>query len=241
MGLLSIIWCIINPRESLFLGDLIPADYYSYYPWGILVCIFHIPLIILLCLSTATTCSFGMLFYYYLLHILTQELRIGQQHYKTVDALRQPEQLTKTFIMLRIIHKYFELTIGRLLLFLHMMMTIGPVLAMFLLIAFSGRLRFFENALLFVSAVSPTFLWIFTLQVGNYLFVRGNKTVNSWRFFDLSKSRREVKSMQKFRRCCKPLLLCYGKTFKVERITQFVYVKGIVRGVFRLLLTFPKN
>lgn len=54
-------------------------------------------------------------------------------------------------------------------------------------------------------------------------------------------SKPKARYMRKFRKACRPLLIRYQETFVVKRITPFVYVKGVIRGIFRAVLTFTNN
>lgn len=74
------------------------------------------------------------------------------------------------------------------------------------------------------------------MQLGKILDVRGRKMIDSWKRHDW-RTKRETKAVSKFRRSCQLILLRHENMLIVKKITHFLYVKAVVKGTFRSLLT----
>lgn len=231
---------IYNPRECMFLGVLIPDNIYSYFPWGIVVSLFHSYLLIGICLNMAITSSLNIINLFYITLLTTQELCLGRSEYRTEDILRRPNDLMRVYRALQILHGSFIVVLGPFVAFFHLKSTVFPIYVFYVLSCYGGQMDLVTNSAILTSAVSIINFWMVILQLGKYICVKGNESLWSWKEFSLGPSK-DARIMSKFRRSCTPMLICYGKTFKIQRITQFMYVKGIIRGTFRSLLTLHKT
>jgi len=106
----------------------------------------------------------------------------------------------------------------------------------FVLIRFWSDLKLVSKALLLLWTVLITSSWLVGLEIGKILLIKGNKVLGSCKG-DIWGNRRENKTMKKFNRSCKPVLICYGKQFVIGRVSLFVFCRGVTRGTCRLLLT----
>lgn len=236
------LFCFSDPRQVIFLGELVPARFYAYFPWGILVSTFHGYLIIVICLNLVITSSMIFISVFYTTLLFTQELRFGRAHYKSEDILRQPSHLILAYRALQISHTWLMEPLGHFLVFFHTALTIVPVYIFFVIAHHGKRLQVVVSVTLLLSAIVSIMFWLAVIQLGKHLCVGGGKTFGSWKrsSFQFRRSK-DTKVLNAFRRSCKPLLISYGRIFKIQRITQLTYSKGIVRGTFRSLLTLAKH
>lgn len=229
------ILCVYDPRSIIFLGALIPEKYYTYFPWGILVTIFHFYMMIVLALNTIVAVGFGLVYAVYLTEMLTKELRMGQKYYRTLDSLRKPANVIKVYRSFQILHcnGYF---LGIFVLLGHGLCVIAPILCNFILIEYWNQLQPLSKVPMLLCIPSTMGFWAMVLHQGKLLFVRGNKILWSWRSHNWGR-RRDNKIMERFRWSCWPIVLRHGNQIVLARITQFNYFKGIIRGILRALLT----
>lgn len=216
-------------------------EYYSYFPWGLLVVLFHTYLIITLLIGLGIMGTVVMVFLLYGTLAYTRELSLKHSGHATTDSLRQPENLIKAFRGVTIVLKLFSLLLGPFVLFFHALCSIVPIYASFILIWYGSRLEWVESGVAIAVLVASIGFWMTVLQGAKYFCIGGAKTLRSWNEFSYGQDKQVRIMMKKFRLSCCPLAIGYGKTFKLERITQFIYIKGIVRGIMKTALTLPNT
>lgn len=239
-GIFFSLFCILYSREGILLGGLIPEHYYRFFPWGLLITLFHVPIIIQMTFSWALIVVVSITFLFYVTLILTQELCLEKKEYRSVGDLRQAGNLALTYRTLQLLMTIAMEFMGRFLVIFHCATTIIPIYANFVLIRYWEDMDFVGKGLVFMFAALAIFSWIIVLQFGKYLFIRGENTLCSWKGAQFG-SKREGKIMGRFRKSCRRIVLCHGNTLVLARITQFKYVKGVVRGTFRSLLTLARK
>lgn len=77
--------------------------------------------------------------------------------------------------------------------------------------------------------------WGVLLHFGGYYFTQNLKTVRSWG--KLEWSLEDKKYIKKFIKSCKPLQMGDQARFKFNKLTLLFFIRGISRGVVRILLT----
>ncbi len=227
---------IYDPTSVVFFGALVPSQYYSYFPVGTIVIVYHTFYLFLTCFNLIYTIVIFGIFVLYVTVFLTKEMNMSRNRYKTLDILREPENL-------RIVYRAFQVLFANMICFLgpfislaHGFCVIGPIFCNFLLIRYWGNLEPVNKLFVVLLAIILFSFWTFVLQLGKYLFVRGNKILGSW------KRKRwgneiERKVMKRFHKSCRLILIRCGNQLVFVRITQFNFVKAILRGTFRSLLT----
>lgn len=240
IGTLVNTFCLYNPRGVIFLGQLIPEKYYVYFPMGIIVALFHSYLVMSLSLNLAIISSMLMIFLYSITVVYAQELNLSRLSYRTCESLRNLTNLMHSYRCLHIIYSKFEMPFGPYIVFYHVALTILPVYTFFVLICYGNKIDIVAIFILSSAASVGLGIWLFVLQLGKYLCVKGGKTLSSWRKL-MTCSDDKAKLMRIFKRSFRPLLLCCGKSLRIQRITQFNYIKGNLRGVMRLVLTLPNT
>lgn len=78
--------------------------------------------------------------------------------------------------------------------------------------------------------------WTLVLQLGKYLLVGSNKIMVSWSCTAYTDCK-ERKVMKVIRKSCKPVAISWVTSLVLGRMTQFNYLKGIMWGTFKFLVT----
>lgn len=227
--------CVHNPREVIFLGELIPPEYYSKYTWGALVTVFHSYLLISSGINGSFLLSLILTYGVYVNFIVTNELRLDAKHYRSIDKIREAKNLMIVYRSFQIINANVWVFGGYFLLYFHSALMILPIYGNSALIKYWNFLDFISVTAIVVVCWGVFFIWILILQFGKYMYIRGENTLFSWKRATW-RNKMEAKQMAKFRKSCQPVLFRYGNLFVIGRITQFKFVKGVVRGTFRSLL-----
>ena len=108
-----------------------------------------------------------------------------------------------------------------------------------MLIRYWRLLNVYTKVPLIVGVFLESMVWPSILLMGNVLSCKGNKVLKSWskKTWEVS---RENKIMTKLIRSCKPLVLCYGYQFVIDKASLFVFYRGVMRGTVRSLLATIK-
>ncbi len=187
-------------------------------------------------LMVILTFSYG----YYMILFYVIELKLGRSEYRCCNSLRQnPENLRREYRAVQILHKYFIALFGPYILIFNAAFMTSLIYLFFVLIRYWNVLNIYAKAPLIVGVFLNISIWTNVLVLGNILSSQGNKVLKSWskKTWDISK---ENRIMVKFRRSCKPLLLCYGTQFVIGKGSLFVFCRGVMRGTVRALLTTRK-
>lgn len=227
---------VYDPTSLIFLGALLPKQYYSYFPTGIIIVLFHTYFIICGCLNMMFVLGCGLLYALYTTAILTKELDFSKKRYRTLDRLRNSENLQIVYRGFQILNANMLSFVGPVVLVGHGVCAILPMFCNFILIRYWDILDAISITSVSIMGIFPLGFWTLVLQFGKYLFVRGNKTLGSWNRQSWG-NLRENKIMKRFGRSCRLVLLRYGNQLVIGRMTQFVFVKAIMRGTFKSLLT----
>ncbi len=240
VGLVFVVFllCVYDPTGVIFLGVWIPHRYYSFFPFGLLVCFFHGYFGYIFALNAIMVVGFCELYMFYLTVIFTKELKLGQgrSKYRSLDILRtKSENLRHIYRCFQIINSNAMCFMGRFMAISHALCTIVPVLCNFILIRYWNTLDTLSKCPVIFGIPVALGYWTFVLQIGKYLFVRSHKILNSWKKHAWE-DKMERKVMGKFVKSCRPVVLCWNKSLVFARITQFNYIKCIMRATFKVLL-----
>ncbi len=230
------ILCLYDPRSEIFLGSLIPVQYYAYFPVGVFVICFHWYFLLIVGVNIIITVGFSLVYSVYLTEVLTKELRFNRRYYRTLDALRKPAGLTHIYRSFQVLNNEGLSFLSIFILLGHWYCVITPMFCSFILITYWDKLDPLGKAPILLGVPSTMGFWTVVLQLGKYLYVRGDKLLWSWQNHNWGK-KRDHKYMERFRWSCQPVLIRHGNQLVLARITQFNYFKGIIHGTLRALLT----
>ncbi len=227
---------IYDPTSLVFFGALVPQKFYSYFPIGTVIILYHAFYLLLVCFIIIYTLAIVMVFVFYVTVLLTKEMSLSRNKYKTLNTLRQPENLRVVYRAFQVLFANFVCFIGRFVSLAHGFCITVPIFCNFLLIRYWSNLELISRMFVVMLAFMLFSFWTFVLQLGKYLFVRGNKILGSWQR-KRWENQLERRVMKRFQKSCRLILIRCGNQLVLGRITQFNFVKSIMRGTFRSLLT----
>lgn len=238
---LSILFGLYEPREAVFAGQLIPENYYSYFPLGILTVIPQAYVLIVIQLSIFLAISGATVYMYYLTMFLIREFQLGsKKHYRTSESFRQPNNIVYLYRSVQILQEQALSFVGPFFTIFHLLLCVLPVFSNYALFRYWDLLKWLVKAPLLLAYFGCVMFWLFVLQVGKYLWIRGNKNFDSWSKVGFHTNKIEGKIMRKFQKSCRLILLRQGKVLVLGRMTQFVYVKIVIVYTCKALLTLKK-
>jgi hypothetical protein len=170
--------------------------------------------------------------------ILSKELMVSQKihKYRTKDELRRVPNLVLEYRKIELLHKQGMLIYGVL------MIPAQSLLAQFILYSNFTLIRHWADLGLTVQVIILTFsfaiftFWCVILEISGRFYVNSITLIKSWKMLEF-KSKGEAKFMSKFIKGCRPLSIGLQGYMKVERLSVLKFMKGIVGGTFRALLT----
>lgn len=236
-----VIFCAFNPRAIIFLATWMPQKHYKYFPTGFLALLFHGYLLICLGFSMCICATLLITYLYSVTMFYTKELVLGQQCYGTLGILRSnPENLRHVSRAFQLINSNLMCFLGMCLVYFHSAFMLLPSFGSFLLITYWDKMNLIEKGTIGSTIWAVLFFWTSVLQFGKYLWVSSNNILWSWNGIWWG-SKKETMIMRKFRKSCRPVLLQNGTMLVIARLTQLRYMKGVLRGTFRSLLTLTSS
>lgn len=182
----------------------------------------------------------GLIYLYYIANILIRELPLGLPKYSTNDILRQPYHIRLVYRSMQICNSQVMGVFGFVFLFGQVSFSVSPMYINFILIRYWDNLHISLCMFFFLWLLFCLSFWSVILQIGGYLFVKGRKTISTWKRFQGWKSKEEEREMKKFAKSCTPIVICFGKQYVVKKFTLLKYHKGVGRGILRALLATKK-
>lgn len=168
--------------------------------------------------------------------LLVKEFRVGLDRYKTISALREPVQLRVIYRAVQILQGTVNDVLGRFLVPMQSVATLLFIFCSFVIIRHGNRLDKLTFVLMISWALLALIFWSAALIIGGYIFLKGTKTINSWKRYQWS-SPRERKIMMKWAASCRPITISYGRMFIMKKSSLLIFIRGLCRGLMRTLLT----
>lgn len=238
--LLASLYCLNNPRNGGFLGQVIPLKYYSFYTVGLITVLYHSYLMLNyeLAMCSAGLCATIYLFY---LIMLIQEVQLNyKKGFKTRKCFRNPQNLRIFYRSLQILHENILCFMGPYISLLYALFTVFLIFVFITFILFWSHLDSILIAFMFICGLGTFVFWMLLLQVGKYLWITGNKVFDSWGKVGFDCSALEKKAMKKFRRSCKIILIRHGNVLVIGRMSQFVYIQTLIVYTCKIFLAAKK-
>lgn len=98
------------------------------------------------------------------------------------------------------------------------------------------QLAIFLQGMLVLFGVTLQTIWAIVLELSGRFHTQSVRTLASWKGLDF-KTGAEKKYMSKFKKGCYPLSIGERGLFIVRRISVLKFLRAIVKGTFRALLT----
>lgn len=230
-------YCAYAPREAIFLGRWIPKERFSYFPHTIIVTIFHSYLMLILAINQAITCILFFSNMFYMTIVLSRELNLNLkfEKHRTNSRLRSVKNIQHTYRSFQVLMEQWNCVLG-LVLYTGNLVFVGvPVLFNVIMFHFWKQLEPIARATLLSGMVVVCTVWFAVLQCGKYFWLQGRETLQSWKVRRWTNDR-DNKIMRKFHKSCRLVLLRYGKALVLARVTQFLYVIGLLKWTFKMSL-----
>lgn len=244
-GFVLFMYGLIKPQDAMFIGYLIPSSVYSFFPFGLILGIFQ-GHIILIAVTNISLCGGAVIVYlWYLAVLYTRELHLDQppKKYKADPKVRSdPKNLRHVYRSLQVFNEIVMELAGQYGVMCHVAFIVLPTIGNFALIRYWDQLQILVIVLIIGGLTVMAVFWMFVLQVGKYLYVRGQKILLSWKRTYLWKGKgMEYKAMKKFAKGSRLILLRYRNILVFKRVTQLIYIKCVMRGTFKALLAIHKH
>lgn len=224
---------IAYPTLPHLFGSLLPSDKLFLLP---ILHLYHVYsntiLLTQIYLNVTVMFIYGCVY----LPIVIPELRLGRSKYRTSNALRKPDTLIWVYRMVQIIQEVVNQLVGRLLVPSQALFTLEFIFGCYTIIRHTRDLLLIAVLTISIWSIVPSLLWAGFLYSGGYLNSSGRKILNSWKYHHWP-NKQVKQSMSKFVRSCRPLALCYGTIFVIRRQTLLIFLRGLIRGLMRALLT----
>lgn len=164
--------------------------------------------------------------YMFYLVVLIQDHKLGYKHvYKMSNALRMAKHICVFYRSLQILHKNALCFMSQYLAILHLLFTVFFLFVNFSFIRFWNELNWLIIGFISVGYIGCFSFWMFVLQIGKYLWIKGNNNFDSWDKVGFVCNPAEKKVMKKFKKSCRLILICHGKILLIGRMTQFFLYK----------------
>lgn len=236
-----IIICALNPRSLVFLGQLVPSQYYNYVPWGIIITLFHGYISMGAALNQSLDVLFIFVNEFNISFVFLKELRLGlpETRYRTTECLRSAENLRQVYRSLQILNENWNTFCGPFMWMSNIILVIIPALWTLMLVRFWENLEIVSKVPIMLGIILVIGVWMCVLQCGKLRWLIGGKVLKSWKLHNWT-NRREHAIMKRFMKSCKPILINWGKKLVLGRMNQFLYVNGVLRLFLKLSLTIKQ-
>ncbi|CAL8125335.1 unnamed protein product [Orchesella dallaii] len=232
----SILTCVVNciyTNLPITLGYIFgEAPPIVRIPFGFIVPCIYIFILFLNCFSlTGTVYGYGL----FVVPFLTKELRMGRANYESPPELRQPENLILAYRSLQILQQVINELVGKFIVPTQTMVTKLVVLSTYMVIKHGDTMETASMAVILTWSGMAGLFWSLTLMMGGHLHVYGERVIKSWKYHQWD-NKYDKKLMGKFRKSCKPLMLNFGKAYRIRRLTVLKFIRSLSRGILRALL-----
>lgn len=237
IGFLIIVYLLLDPRGTIFVGALIPEKYYSWLI-ALITIVCQSYLVIAIFASVAMIACIISMYCFYVLLIVVREMRVGPVHftYLSSDSLRKPDAIRQMFTRFQVLHNHCLAIFDLYLVVCNGTFLSAGVYINFVLFRYWSELRIVTKAPMTVGSVIIIGFWTVLLELGSLFFVGSKKVLETWKRHQWSSNEEVNKLMKKFCLSRRPILLSYGKQFVIGRVCVLNFHRGVVRGTCRALL-----
>lgn len=234
--LLFILFTIMFPRGNVFMSELIPIQYYSFFPIGLLITLFHVQLIISMFFNFCLETSLFLTYLYYISVFVLVEFTLGSNAYRTKAEFRNGQNLVVTFRSLQLLNGKMMSLVGKTIVYCHSAFMLVPIYSCVTSITYWNEIGLLAKGVLGTTGFCLFCTWLVVLHLGKFMHLGSVAMLLSWKRANW-RNRCQSKEMAKFRKSCHLIQLRCEKILVVRRITPILYVKGVAKGTFRSLLT----
>jgi hypothetical protein len=156
--------------------------------------------------------------------------------YRTKDELRRLPNLVFEYRKIELLHKQSMMIYGILIIPAQSLLAQFILYSNFTLIRHWSDLGRTMQVMILVLSFAMFTSWCLILEISGRFHVNSIRLLKSWKMLEF-RSKYEAKYLSKFRKGCRPLSIGLPGYIKIKRLTVLKFMKGIVGGTFRALLT----
>jgi hypothetical protein len=168
------------------------------------------------------------------------ELNLRRKAFKTESSVRTSQKMNLIYREVQVVLLLVNSVYGCLLI---PMQTLITKFLMFITIVQSSYSDRIENSMKIIMGfwmVSVPWIWICVLEIAGNIYMHGERVLMSWKYYEW-RNKQQRKFMSKFRKSCKPIMIHHGRAYIIRRKTVLKFIRGLVKGIFRTLLTLGKH
>lgn len=232
--------CIINPSRLIFLGALLPKYYLQNIAVSLLISIIHMMFNFANAFNISLVAVCGLGYVFYLTFVLTKEFNMSNRaRYLAFQTFRCPKNLRLYYRSFQILNQNALVIFGLAVLWLHVALTIIPIFGNCALLFYWSELTTVSRVAIFAGIGFILPIWTLVLELGKFLFTKGNQVLWSWKKYDWGNIN-ENRKMKKFCLSCRLVLIRCGNELVLCRITPLNYLKTVFYISLRVLLVLSK-
>ncbi|OXA37094.1 hypothetical protein Fcan01_28165 [Folsomia candida] len=172
--------------------------------------------------------------------MLVSGFYVKPRAYKTYRSLRQPYNLIHEYISVQMIFKQVMSIYGFWLLVMHAFMGQFALFCNYSVIKYWDQLNPLTRILLIVWSAVVLIPWISFLHVSGNFYQLSQRTLKSWKEIKC-RNTLERKYLSKSRKACRPLKVGADGVFTIKRLTVLKFIRGIIKGTFRAMMTIGRK
>jgi hypothetical protein len=156
--------------------------------------------------------------------------------YRTSHKMRRVENFPTEYRTLELLHKRGIAFYGLIIIPAQTLFGQFILYSNYTLIRHWNELGIVMKYLILFIDLTVIFFWNVTLEACGRFHMDATKAQKSWKLLPV-RNNKEAKYLSKFRKSSRPLAIGAGEIFKIKRLTVLKFLRGIVKGTFRALLT----
>jgi len=164
---------------------------------------------------------------------------LKETQYRSLRSLREVDNLIKEYLTIEYLHKRCIKFYGQGLIPSHILIGQFILYCNFTLIRHRKKLDFIINFFLVGSALCAFVFWVLTLEAAGRFQKDSSKSLASWKYMK-QESPFKMKLLRKYRKRFRPLVISAGEYFSIKRLHVLKFMRSIVTGTFRTLLTIKR-
>ncbi|CAL8125332.1 unnamed protein product [Orchesella dallaii] len=233
----SVVNCIVNcvyPHLPIFLGYILEeAPPIVKIPFAYVIPCIFVWIIFFNCfVAVCPMYAYGL----HILPFLFKELRMGRTNYETPSEVRQPQNLIVAYRSLQLFQQLVNNLVGKFIVPTQAIVTKLIVLSSYMAIKHGDKMEKASFFLIITWAGLAALFWSLMLMIGGHLHVHGKRVLDSWKYHRWGRPF-DTKLMSKFRKSCRPIMVSFGNTYRIRRLSGLKFIRGLSRGILRALLT----
>lgn len=234
-----LIFLLVKIRGPLSVAQLIPTKYF-YWPIAVFIFLTHGYIITVLMMNLAICGSIILVYLFYVSLFVKKELEMGRAKYKSNDSLRSISNMMHVYRSFQVLQTCAMSFMGIFLVMCNAVFMMCALYANFILIRHWHSLQPMTKATFGLGSPVLIGFWGFILDLGRVFSDGSRKVLLSWKTYNWGNAT-DAKLMSKFRKSCKPIRVSYGSQFVVGKTSVLRFLKGVVRGTLRALLTTKRH